>query len=146
MAQVFDITVLGDKKLQGKLDALPRTVQRKLIGRAIKKAGTEVLKPRVLDRVPVDTGALKTAMARQKFKAVKGRRGQLKIAMPLPTREQLDIAPGAKWYYPAHVEYGHGNVPPQSYIRAPVDENASRFFSVAGSQLGREIETEAKKS
>ena len=141
----FDISILGDKELSRKLDALPKNVQRKLLGRALKLGG-KLLKPKVVAAVPVDTGLLKQMMQKQNFKAVKAnRRGDIRIGMPMPTREQMGIGPDEKYYYPAHVEYGHGNVPAKSYIRKPVDENAQMFHAEVGRALGAEIEAEAKK-
>lgn len=141
----FDISLLGDKELSRKLDLLPKKVQRTLLGRALKIGG-KLLKPKVIAAVPVDTGLLKQMMEKQNFKVYKAkRRGDIRMGMPMPTRDQMGIAPGGKWYYPAHVEYGHGNVPAKSYIRKPIDENAQMFHTEVGRALGAQIEAEAKK-
>lgn len=140
----IDVTLLGDKELQRKLNHLARNVQRKVVRISMKKAGNEILRPAIVAAVPVKTGALKAAMAKEQFKVLSGRRTGVKLAMP--PRDRLAMDPNDKYYYPTHVEYGHGNVPPHSYIRKPVDANANQWRNRVGQFMGTAIETEAKKS
>jgi len=123
MAQpLFDISMLGDKELEKKLGRLEDKVQTKIMRGAMRKTMT-VIKKRVVAAVPVATGKLKAAMKAQKIKSSKRSRKNknIRISLPFPTRAELGIPADAKHYYPAAVEYGHGSVPPHSYIRKPTD-------------------------
>lgn len=161
----FDISILGDKELQRALDELPRTVQKRILTGVMTKAGNQIIKPAVLAAVPVDTGLLKAKLSEEKFKVVARQGGQkLRAGMPMPTREAMGIGklnltkmerklikwglkkkPKEWWYYPAHVEYGHGSVPAHSYIRKPTDDNANRVFAMIGRLLGPAIERAAAR-
>jgi len=139
----IDISLIGDKELQRKLNKLARDVQIRLLGSAMKNTGNKILRAPIAAAVPVKSGRLKAAMGKQKFKIFRGKTSGARLEMP--PRAALGIDPQDKYYYPVHVEYGHGNVPPHSFLRKPVDENAARWRAAVGAELGRKIEAEARK-
>ncbi len=72
----------------------------------------------------------------------------------MPGRASLGIAPDDKYYYPAHVEYGHplvrggrivGHVPPKSYIRSTVNANEDTELRTIGTDIGKGIDLEWAK-
>jgi len=149
---IIDISLLGDKELERKLAGLADKLQRKVVRTALHKTLNKIVKKEIVRRLsghPVQskTGRLRAAMKRGRVRSSAGRKARRTIAraIPLPPREELGIDPDDKFYYPAAVEYGHGNVPPKSFLRAAVDDNEERIKKHLARLIGEGIEREAAR-
>jgi HK97 gp10 family phage protein len=137
----IDISMLGDRELEKTLARLPDVAQKRVVRKAFTKGGRVVLAA-VKRHTPVKTGALKKGI---KSRAGKARRGAVVRSVMLPYREELGIPADAKHYYPAAVEYGHGNVPPHSFLRKGYDEVEEQVFSLVKREIGDGIQREFLK-
>ena len=157
MAKPFDIAMVGDKALKAAFEALPGDLQKR-VGRAALRKSAERAKVAVLlnlsgRKVDEQTGRLVNAFENTSVKTQ--RRGPVILAaLPLPTRDKLNIPPTDKTYYPTAVEYGHklvrggkavGRVPAHPYMRPAVDENRERELRLIGRDIGKGIEKAARK-
>ena len=139
-----DLRLLGDKKLDRKLRSLDVKMQRKFARRALREAWKPVkdaakANALAIARRPAETGimrrvarALKVrAIAKSRIvggrrRAIRGRRGMIGFTFRTPTRAELGIPAGSKWYPPAHIELGTRRTPPLSYMRKAFLEHAPR--------------------
>ena len=130
-ATTFDISVLGDKALERDLRALPKELQKDALDSALK-AGGEVILAEVAALTPVRSGRLKKGL-----RLKRGGRSMRRVRwfIRTPTRKALRIAEDAKYYYPAAVEYGHGNVPAKSFLRRGYDNAEEKAFAVIRREL-----------
>lgn len=143
-AEAFiDIKMLGDKELERALAKLPakneRFAVRPALQKSAKRTHAEVIKRLSGHPVTPRSGRLLAAMTAMKPKLLKGARGFLGYVLGLPTRDQLDIDPADKWFYPAIVEYGHPRAAPRSYLRAAVDDNLAAERTAIAADIGRGI-------
>lgn len=141
MADRFiDITLLGDKALQAKLDRIEQRVQKKIMRKALRDGGRPVLAA-AKAKVRVDSGALKQGL---KLRAVKRSRTTFGVYIRTPTRAELGIAEDDPGYYPAVIEYGAEDRRPLPYLRPAIDENRSKAQSRISGVLRQGIEAAAK--
>lgn len=148
MALAVDIKMLGDKGLERMLRDLPDKVQKKVL-RTTLRAVAKTARDEAVRRVPRKTGNLAAALKRSRIRVGKGRgkgsRDRVSFVYDLPTRDLLDIPADSKWYYPAHLEYGHGTVAARPYLRPAVDENLERFYKFMRSSMRIGIRAQALK-
>ena len=140
----IDITLLGSKELERALAKLPDLAQRTVVRAANRKVAKRV-HAETMSRVPVKTGKLKAALAAENKPRLKTFPKAVVYYLDLPKRELLGIAPDYPWFYPFHVEYGYVSqygvtVPPQSYIRAAVDENIDMLHGMMRHDINKGIE------
>lgn len=151
---LIDISILGDKALSKKLARLGGVQQKAVVRSALGKSMTRIKKA-VVAAAPVRAGnvtggqspapgTLKRALKATKINRRTKRFG-VSVAWPMPERHLLGIDPGDKYYYPAHVEYGHGGVPPNPYIRGTVNAMEAAEFRKIGADIGKGIEKKAAK-
>lgn len=137
----FDISVLGDKALQKKLDSLGKQAGGKMLQSAMREA----MKP-VLDAAraaaPRDTGNLARKI---KLSSVRLRGKGKGIAVKTPTRAQLGIPKDAKGYYPAHQEYGTRRNPARPYMRPALLNNRARVLEALRAGLWKRLEPEVSR-
>lgn len=145
MAGRFTVDLSGDAALIAKLNVLPRATSQKAFRKVFREVGRKVIGPAIKTKMPKLTGALRRAALT--FKAGKTRRQPVAFWIALPTRRALARAVASvakrrakkdptklaavaskeerimkgKYYYPAHVEYGHGKVPPHPFLRPAYD-------------------------
>ena len=139
-ADFIDISYLGDKKLQRKLNRMVIQAQRKIV----RKAMREAMKPVVTvakGYAPIDTGRLKRSL---KLRS-KTRRGNTSIRIVTGTREQLGIDPNAKGFYPAAIEYGSKNQAPRSYLRRAITERRNLVLDDMGQAINLGLIREGRK-
>lgn len=110
---LFDVSALGDAKLQATIHALEPSIVKPALRVALRDA-FKITHRAVLTRVPVDTGRMRRAI---KLRAANQLRGDVAFRIFLPRRAEL----GARWikrpgsrggssvpgYYPAAVEFGY---------------------------------------
>lgn len=147
MAKIIDITMVGDKALQRKLNRMVDKVQKKIVTKGLRAGGRPVLVA-AQAKVPVDEGKLKESL---KLRARRARRGEFGMQVITGTRAELGIPADAPGYYPMAIEYGFTHarsgepIPARSFIRAATDEQRGTALGIIGRVIGREIEMEARK-
>jgi Arc/MetJ family transcription regulator len=165
-----DINVLGDEALARKLRKLPLKSQKKAVRPALRASAKRV-KKYVIDNISgsplaVVTGSYREAWRRSKVRVGKQRRGRIAVGIVYPTRSELDISPGDKYYYPFALEYGRSargrgtkntdaglsrsargtkDVRAIPHVRPAVDDHARVEKRLIGVHIGREIEKLARK-
>lgn len=126
MADGIDIRVFGDKELDRALGRLERRTQRKYVSRMFR-IHLKTIRQRIVgflsgDPVEPQTGTLRAAMQGAKTRAASRRpRSLIRLGLVWPTRAELGIAPDAKGFYPAVLEYGREGVPPKPFMRPSID-------------------------
>lgn len=157
---VIDISILGDKALERSLSQLHDRIQRKVVRQAMRKsmkrANGYVVQN--LSGIPVspDTGRWLMAQSGQK-PVVDGRsRTKIRLGVPYPTREQLGIPAGDKYFYPSAIEYGtvksgstrkgRGPLPAFAPVRRAINENTAKEHRLIGNEIGKGIEREARRA
>ena len=95
-------------------------------------------------------GTLKRSIKLRKHPNQK--RNQVRLAVQTGTRAEMDIPADSKWYYPAHVEYGHGfpgegpgkkSVRPHPFMRPAYDSTKNYAKHLAETIMRDEVEKEA---
>jgi len=143
MAQgAVEFRLIGDKELNRALHQMPLTAQGKVVRASMRKSMARV-KQAVAAATPVDTGRLKTAIAKAKTKSV-GKRGTIRIGFVMPTRDELGIPADAKGYYPVVLEYGSDvqGKPALRFIRDTTDQIAPSEIDSLSRDLASAITTE----
>ena len=148
-----DISMLGDKELQRKLNRLTgpkaKTVVRSAIRKSAKRAQRRMVANLSGNPVGVDSGRLLAAIKGAKV-ANASSRGTLYYGVPLPTREQLGIPKkdrGGKkaGYYPVILEYGTSRMAARPWMRPAIDDTADSEKAQIGRDIGKGIERLARK-
>jgi len=121
-----NIEVLGDKALQKALNALPITMERKIVTQALRKAAKPVLAT-AKARCPVKTGALRKSL---KLRAIKRRKGNFGVRIMTGTRKELGIPAEYPYYYPAHVELGHAGTPAIPFLRSSLEDHRTQCLQM----------------
>lgn len=147
----IDISVLGDKALEKVLHDLDLKHQRKAVSPAmrgsakrLKKVVITNIETRLINTPPhIRTGTLRTAFKKMAIRAAKRHRAEVRVGVPLPTRELLGDKADPP-YYPTAVEYGHKGprgvkVPPYPYIRPAVDENRDEELRKIADDIGGRV-------
>lgn len=147
MAQLFDLKLFGDKKLQRAIDDLDRKIQRKYM-RVALRAGAKLIASQFRANTPVFTGRLRRGI---KIRAVKPRRGRFGVMIMTPTREKLGLPANTKWYYPAVLEWGgvtkSGRViPALAFGRRALETTRTAAINLVGATLWRQIASGTKKA
>lgn len=125
MSKAIDITMLGDKALQRRLNRLELKTGRKIVRRALRDAA-KIHASAAKAEAPVDTGATKAGI---RVRAVTGlRRGNFGVMSRTGTREEMGIPSDSKWYYPAIVEYGTPTTPANPFMRRAFEQNRQRMI------------------
>ncbi|KKN27514.1 hypothetical protein LCGC14_0863980 [marine sediment metagenome] len=154
---VIDISILGDKALERALSQLPDRIQRKVVRQSLHKSAKRVngYLIRNLSGIPVapDSGKWLAAQTAQKPKSGKRSRRGVRIELGFPTREELGIPAGDKYFYPAAIEYGthktrqgRGPLPAFAPVRRAVNENTDKEHRLMGTEIGQGIEREARRA
>jgi HK97 gp10 family phage protein len=140
-AGAVNISLLGDKELQSRLDGLEPAVAKKIVRKAIRVIGNDIRNDaRAL--APVKTGALRRSI---KVRAIRRSRGRMGVIVRTGTREELGIENDDKGYYPAVQEYGSETVPARPYLRPALDHNQEKGVRKMARLIGELIETEAER-
>ena len=133
----IDISLLGDKALQRKLNRLPQKIQKKVMRQALREGARPILAA-AKTNAPVDTGRMKASL---KLRSHKARRGNFGVEVRTGTRTELGIPEGATSYYPYSVEFGHGNVPAHPFMRPALDDNREVAEKLLKTKLRRILQT-----
>lgn len=132
MADKFlDVSILGERELQKKLQRVEIAMQRRIVKKAMLEGAEIVLRLARLF-VPVRTGKLRDSLRKR---ALTGVRGAVGARVETGTRDKLGIAKDDPFFYPAIVEYKH-----QSYLRRAVDEDPETVKRVIARHIRAGIE------
>lgn len=148
----IDIKVLGDKKLQKKLNRLTEKVQTVAMRKALRDTA-KMAKKRVDSNLaavsPGEFGSGRLASLGSKVRArppgTRTPKGLLRAFVVLPSRDQLNIE-GDDPYYPAFLEYGN---PPtldgRRMLRNALDSRKGALLRLLRNKLRKWIEVEARR-
>lgn len=164
-----DISLLGDKELERMLKRLQPKVQKKVVRKATRE-GAKTVANEAKRLAPVQGSTMmrdKTTgkfAGRSKGKGQVGKPGNLKRnikvrAIPgrdsighyarTATRDEMGISGSSKWYYPAHVEFGHTSrgttVPAIPFMRPAADTKSDAVLHRIQRRIWAGILTEAKR-
>lgn len=110
-----------------------REMGRRAGGKVLRTAardGAKVIKRQVAEMVPMKTGKLKRTLRVRKFRTKQ--RNTVVIGVMTGKRVKLGIKEGAKYYYPAAVEYGTKYRQARPFMRPALrrsDAQARRVFA-----------------
>lgn len=135
----IDLSILGDRGLERKINKLENKVAKKLIRDAAKEAMEPVaVMARV--RAPVLDGRLKASI---KVITYSARRGRITGAqVKTGSRFNLRIPANAKYYYPAAHEYGapKRGIKMRSFLRSSLTDLRSSVIFRLGKLIAKGLE------
>lgn len=146
--KTFNLSVLGDKDLQARIDALPEVIARRLLRVSLRDAFKRVLNSAKM-RAPKDTGALVRSM---KLRASKRSGGMLQYKVFTEDTKGLGYRiikkPGSKGgrtrqgYAPAAHELGYTRqngvrVAPKAFMRGALNSNKDAVIEHVRQDLWR---------
>ena len=156
---VVGIQVFGNRALERSLASFPVRIQKKVVRSTLRKS-LKHLKAHVVRNLsghPVspDSGRYLAAMIAAPVRALRRKRGQLGVGIPIPTREELGIPPEyKKGFYPFSLEYGFTRttttggtvtVPAKAPIRRAVNAHQAEELQFMAKEIGRGIRREARR-
>ncbi len=133
---MFDLKLLGDKRLARKFNKLALRFQVK----ALREAGKAALRPvasLAKVRVPVASGRLRASIKVATFSEHRGR--TIGAAVITGTRKQLRIAADDKYYYPFAIEYGSKQRAPNSFLRSALADKKTTALGIFQDELRRQV-------
>jgi HK97 gp10 family phage protein len=130
---MFDISVIGNKKLEKKLSKMEKKVQSKLMKKAMKDAMKPV-QELAKQRAPVLDGLLRRSI---RLGVKTSRRTGISVMLRTGTRKQLKIPADAKYYYPAAHEYGTRHMPARSFLRSSLDTKKEIVLKKFSTELNK---------
>jgi len=102
--------VLGVESLTAQLRALPQAAAKKIVREALAAAAAKI-KAQILANIDAYlqriTGQYRAAWEKTTIASQPRRRGQVRMGIKYPEREDLGIGPRDPYYYPYAIEYGH---------------------------------------
>ncbi len=147
MANIIDISMLGDKALTKKLGLLPGRLQKKVLRKSMRDAAKPILKDirQAISAIRVTgfhTDPLRKGM---KLRSLKRSRSRIGVMIMAPTRDVLGIPSDADYYYPAHIELGTLNNESQPFMREPFNDKRATTLNTIKRDVGRGIIREAMR-
>lgn len=121
MADGIHIKIDGAQELTQALKALDRSVARKLIRTAFKRAGALILDKAKIN-APVDTGALKDSLIAK----VSFRKGMVKVDIITKGAKDKETLNQGDQFYAAFVELGTSKQPPRPFLRPALKDSESQ--------------------
>lgn len=149
-SSAFRVTIAGDRELSKRLEALEKKVAAKAVKQAARPAMKVVL-AKVRAEAPKESGTLRRYTKLRVLRAGKRKRKTWGVGIFTPTRDKLGEKGAGKWYYPAHVHYGHkkrgggGRVEGVPYLRDPLRKLEPRVRRIFRVRLWRIVKGEASK-
>jgi HK97 gp10 family phage protein len=165
-----DISLLGDRKLERMLKRLQPNVQKKVVRKATRE-GAKTIAAEAKRNAPVQFGGAMRNKQTGRFETSQyqpggqvGKPGELRRGIKVRaipglgnighyartgTREEMGISESSKWYYPAHVEFGHTSrgttVPANPFLRNAADSKASSVLGRMHRRIWQGVLREAKR-
>lgn len=140
--RVTSFELEGFEDVIAKLGDLPKTLEKKIVRKALRVGGKIILKEarRLAPKGP--TGKLKKTI---KLKSVKRSRKRIGVYIRTGTRSELGIKKKDKGYYPFSVEFGTQFSLASPYMRPALKNNADRARKEIGKEIKKGLEIEARK-
>lgn len=137
------IIITGVKAIDRKLKSLEPRVQKKVVRKSMR-AGLKLLAAEVKTQIPVLSGLARSAV---KVRAVKKRkRGSIELEVTIDSKTPGLIKPGSKpAFYPALIEYGDRDTPPDPFMRRSYEAKSEGARQVTLSSLLKGTMEEASK-
>jgi HK97 gp10 family phage protein len=133
-----NVELMNLKELKQALRRLKPAVARKALRKAFR-AGAHQMKEGVRDQIImqelIDTGRMRDTL---KVRSIGGRR-DIGMIVQTGTREQLGIAPGDPYFYPAALEYGTPTIRPKQFMRRAFLMNAKAVENITRREVEREL-------
>jgi HK97 gp10 family phage protein len=137
---VLSMALEGDKETLDAFNALTGPEKTKARRSAMKKAAKEAVLPSVKSNIKVRTGTLMNAIT-----VIPGGRNFIGAYVGIKDRAAVGVSPEDKHFWPAAVEFGHGDVPAYSYLRKGLDESTGRAKRIIADSLRKWFEKRKKK-
>lgn len=132
------VYIQGYHSFQKVLDSLPKRVGNRVVDRAVRIASRVMLKA-TKAAAPVKSGLLKKSLNVRKLKK---KRGRFAWQVGFKNVDQIVLASSSsnpdnttRYFYPASVEYGHGNVPEHPYLRPAFEANKATAAKVMTDEI-----------
>ena len=132
-----DISLIGDKELIRRFNALPAKAEKKVFRQAARKVAKMILVS-AKQKCPVRTGALKESL---KVKAMKRSRNRIGILIGSGSDEPVL---SGDTFYSAFVELGTKKTAAKSFLRPALEQNRARGMEMLREEIGKGVEREAK--
>lgn len=139
MSDKVDISMIGDKDLERKLQRLDIQLQRSIVRTSMRQAMRQV-RDEARNLVDVNTGRLRKSIKQKQ----RTRRGVTRSQIVTGTRGELGIPASARGYYPAALEYGYKragrHIAPRSFMRRALYNKKSRVLAEMAAHIRRKID------
>lgn len=149
------LSLVGDKELVAMLKELPKAVRERVLKPGMKVAAKGPIKKQLVADVPLQKkpygGQSPKVRLKRKIADRARPRGKKWTGWRVlyPTREMMSISPTAKYYYPAHLEYGTlkrgGHLAPRKYMFLALRKTENVARRIIESEIRRLLPIEAKK-
>ena len=149
MARI-EITLSGDNEINHALQVLGAKIETRILSRAFRQGAKTILTTarqnlRVIgaSRTTQYTRKHTLQIARKlKVRVLRRQKGRMGVSVLTPTRAQLGIAEGGRWYYPAHIELGTQGKKALPFLRNAFDDNIAEV----GQEVIRNINAEIQRA
>jgi hypothetical protein len=147
-AEYAKLESYGFTGLMNAFDSLRRETRTQLINRAGPVVLRRIIRKEIVRKlsgfpINVDTGDLRNWFKRVKVEWSMRNGKKYAALLMLPPRAELKHHTAKdfeKGYYPTALEYGHGTVPPYSYLRVSVDQTRGLWVDEVNKEARRQVE------
>ena len=143
MPSINDKVVLNFREVRKRLEDLPKKIVSKVVRRAVY-AGAAVMRDAAREKVPVDTGALRSAIV-VRPKAKKG--GEVSASVGIARKKFVKgkRAGRSPRRYAHLVEFGNPNAAPQPFLRPAMDTRIDEVIEATRKKMSEGIDAETKR-
>lgn len=120
------VTIHGLDELLASMEALPYSMQKNIIVRALRK-GAEPIRERAEELAPFLTGTLKESM-------------MITVSDQTADGATAKIGPSRKGFYGQFEEFGTARQRAEPFLRPAFDEKVKEAMQLAGEELASQIE------
>lgn len=133
----FTLDLSGDQALLTQLEQLPDRLERRVLREAVRDAAQPILARARTNISAIRVTGVATDPLRRgmRIRALRRRRGRVGVSVQTPTRQELGIAPSARWYYPAHIELGTRRTPALPYLRLALEQARGEASNILRERL-----------
>ena len=144
----IEITISGESEVNHALQVLGLKIEKRILTKAFRQGAKliRVAARRNLRAIGASASTMPsrqhTAQIARKLKTgmLRRQKGRVGISVSTPTRAQLGIAEGGRWYYPAHIELGTQRTRALPYLRNAFDENLPTVERLVIQVMNEEIQ------
>ena len=127
----IEVTLSGESEVNHALQVLGAKIEARILTKAFRQ-GAKLIQAGAKRNLRGIGASATTKNSRKhtlqiarkmKTRALRRKKGRVGISVATPTRAQLGIPEGGKWYYPAHIELGTRTTKALPYLRNAFDDN-----------------------